>query len=85
MRFHPEIAHGNQALALQPIVRHSGLGGQRPRQVPVSFATEPGSDSLPFARPRCQQLTHLGARFAPLLPETYPYLSTQPAVSGIGR
>ncbi len=46
MRLHPEITHGTQALAFKPVIRHSGLRGQRPRQVPVGFATEPRSDAV---------------------------------------
>jgi len=41
MRLHPEVTHGDQALAFEPVVRHPGLGCQRPRQVPVVQPAEP--------------------------------------------
>jgi len=42
MRSHPQITHGDQALALEPVIGHSGLRRQCPRQVPVALAAETG-------------------------------------------
>ena len=59
MRLHPEITHGDQALAFQPVVRHSGLRGERPRQVPEALGAQRRQDCLPFSRPQNQQIAHL--------------------------
>ena len=80
MRLHPGITHTDQALALQPVVGHSGLRGQRPRQVPVALAAEPGHDYLAFARPECQQFAHFGAHFTPLLPVAHAHPPAIPRV-----
>lgn len=67
MRLHPEIAHGDQALAFEPVVRHTGLGGERPRQMPVALGAQRRHDCLPFSRSQGQQVANLGAHLAPLV------------------
>jgi len=80
MRLHPEITHGDQALAFQPVVRHSALRGQRPRQVPVALAAQPGPDCVPFARPQRQQISDLRAHLAPLFPVAHADAPAQPVI-----
>ena len=80
MRFHPQITHGDQALAFQPVIGHPGLGGQRSRQVPVAFATQRRQDSVPFARSEPHQISHLGPHLTPLFPVAHAHPSAQPLI-----
>ena len=51
MRSHPQITHGDQALALEAVIGHSGLRRQcPPGQVPVALAAEAGQDRMALAR-----------------------------------
>ncbi len=80
MRLHPQITHGDQALASQPVIRHPGLGGQRPGQVPIALGAERRQYCLPFARPQGQEVAHLSADATPLFPVTHAHPPTQPVV-----
>jgi len=80
MRFHPEVAHGYQALAFQPFVAHRGLGRQDSCQVPVSFGTQRGQNRLALARFQGQQVSNIGAGLAPLFPVAHPHPSSKPVV-----
>ena len=85
MRAHPEITHGNQALAFEPVVRHSRLGGQRPGEVPEALGAQRRQDCLAFTRPQSQQVAHLGAHLAPLFPVAHANAPAQPAVQLANR
>ncbi len=80
MRLHPAITDRDQALASQPVIRHPGLGGQRPGQVPIALGAERRQYCLPFARPQSQEVAHLGADAAPLFPVAHAHPPTQPVV-----
>ncbi len=54
MRFHPEITYGEQALAFQPVVRHSGLGGAVPGTVYV-IRCAVNKRKLPIKRPKSER------------------------------
>jgi hypothetical protein len=59
MRLHPQITHGDQALASQPVIRHPGLGGQRPGQVPVALGAERRQIACRLFVPRARRLRTL--------------------------
>ena len=77
---HPKGTDRDQASAVQPVVRHSGLRSQRPGQVPVALGTQPRPNCLPFARSQRQQVAYLGARLAPLLPVAHAHPAAQPVI-----
>ena len=80
MGHHPQIADTDQPLAFQPLIRHPGLGRQRPRQVPVAFAAERREDRVAFVRPQGEQVADLGAHVAPLFPVAHAHPATQPVI-----
>lgn len=67
-------------MVFQPVIGHPGLGGQRPRQVPVAFAAQRRQDSVPFARSDPDQISHLGPHITPLLPVAHAHPPAQPLI-----
>jgi hypothetical protein len=49
MRLHPKITHRDQSLAVQPVIGHPRLGGQRSGLAPVAFGTQRRQDRLAAA------------------------------------
>lgn len=80
LRLQPQIAHGNETLAFQPVVAHRHLGRLGFRQVPVALAADPRQDRLPLAYPQRQQVPHLGPHPAPLFPVAHANAAAQPLV-----
>lgn len=72
MGLHPQSADREQPLAFEPGVRHLGLCGQGSRQVPVALAADGGENGLALTCAECEEVAHLGARAAPLLPVGEP-------------
>ncbi len=84
MRSHGPSARGrgpkSSPLTLQPSIRHPDLRREGLRQVPVALATDRCQDRLALARSQSQQILHLGARPAPLLPVAHPDATANPVV-----
>jgi len=80
VRFHPLIADANQALALQPVVGHPGLGAQRARQVPLALRAHARPDRGPCPGPQGQQVANAVAHAALLLPVAQAHPTAQPVV-----
>lgn len=76
----PHIADRYQSLAFQPVVGHSGLRSQRPRQMPVALAAERGQDGMAFSRSQGQEISHFRTHPAPLFPVTHADTPTKPVV-----
>ena len=72
MRFHPQITHGDQALAFEPVIGQSCLGCQGPGQMPVAFAAHGGQDGLALARSQGQEVADLGAHVTTYFPVGRP-------------
>ena len=64
----------------EPAVRHSGLGGQGSRKMPVSLAAHGGENGLALARAEHEEVAKLGANAAPLFPVARAHAPVQPPV-----
>jgi hypothetical protein len=62
LRFHPLVPYADQALWLEPCIRHSLLRRRRPRHVPVAFAADTGDDRRTQTDPEFRQIADLRAR-----------------------
>ena len=65
--FHPQVSDREEPLFSQPLVRHPGLGRQRPRQMPVALAAQPCENRVVPACSEFQEVADASTRFPPLL------------------
>ena len=80
VRFHPKRTHTDQALVLQPLVGHPGLGRQRLRHPPVALAADGRQNRVAFTHAEGKQTPHLRTHQTPLFPVAHTHTSAQPLV-----
>lgn len=80
MSFHPQCANRKQTLASKPLVRHTGLGRQGFRQMPIRLTAQGSENRLTFARTERNEVSDLGACATPLCPVAHAHASSQPPI-----